>query len=128
MINRFALSFLCIIDRNEIYGVTGLYILLIIYPRVLWYNIYTALSTYLKIHSSRERRHFVTPSRAIQRQGFQLRQTGLAVTDETALRVVRASFHSYQTGRIRFPLRAEMHGRGHNTDSCFIAFITSKIC
>ena len=29
MINRFALSFLCIeLDRNEIYGVTGLYILL----------------------------------------------------------------------------------------------------
>ena len=31
-------------------------------------------------------------------------------------------------GRVRFPLRAEMHGRGHITDSCFIAFITSKIC
>ena len=24
-------------------------------------------------------------------------------------------------GRVRFPLRAEMHGRGHITDSCFIA-------
>ena len=31
-------------------------------------------------------------------------------------------------GRVRFPLQAEMHGRAHNTDSCFIAFITSKIC
>ena len=31
-------------------------------------------------------------------------------------------------GRVRFPLRAEMHGRAHITDSCFIAFITSKIC
>ena len=31
-------------------------------------------------------------------------------------------------GRVRFPLRAEMRGRGHITDSCFIAFITSKIC
>ena len=31
-------------------------------------------------------------------------------------------------GRVRFPLRAEMHRRGHITDSCFIAFITSKIC
>ena len=31
-------------------------------------------------------------------------------------------------GRVSFPLRAEMHGRGHITDSCFIAFITSKIC
>ena len=31
-------------------------------------------------------------------------------------------------GRVRFPQRAEMHGRGHITDSCFIAFITSKIC
>ena len=31
-------------------------------------------------------------------------------------------------GGVRFPLRAEMHGRGHITDSCFIAFITSKIC
>ena len=30
--------------------------------------------------------------------------------------------------RVRFPLRAEMHGRGHINDSCFIAFITSKIC
>ena len=30
-------------------------------------------------------------------------------------------------GRVRFPLRAEMHGRGHITDSCFIAFVTSKI-
>ena len=30
-------------------------------------------------------------------------------------------------GRVRFPLRAEMHGRAHITDSCFIAFITSKI-
>ena len=26
-------------------------------------------------------------------------------------------------GRVRFPLRAEMHGRAHITDSCFIAFI-----
>ena len=31
-------------------------------------------------------------------------------------------------GRVRFPLRAEMHWRAHITDSCFIAFITSKIC
>ena len=31
-------------------------------------------------------------------------------------------------GRVRFPLRAEMHGRAHITDSCFIAFRTSKIC
>ena len=31
-------------------------------------------------------------------------------------------------GRVCFPLRAEMHGRAHITDSCFIAFITSKIC
>ena len=31
-------------------------------------------------------------------------------------------------GRVRFPLRAEMHERVHITDSCFIAFITSKIC
>ena len=31
-------------------------------------------------------------------------------------------------GRVRFPLRAEMHGSGQITDSCFIAFITSKIC
>ena len=31
-------------------------------------------------------------------------------------------------GRVRFLLRAEMHGRAHITDSCFIAFITSKIC
>ena len=31
-------------------------------------------------------------------------------------------------GRVRFPLWAEMHGRAHITDSCFIAFITSKIC
>ena len=31
-------------------------------------------------------------------------------------------------GRVRFPLRAEMHGRAHISDSCFIAFITSKIC
>ena len=31
-------------------------------------------------------------------------------------------------GRVRFPLRAEMQGRGHITDSCFIVFITSKIC
>ena len=31
-------------------------------------------------------------------------------------------------GRVRFPLRAEMHGRGHISDSCFITFITSKIC
>ena len=31
-------------------------------------------------------------------------------------------------GRVRFPPRAEMHGRGHIRDSCFIAFITSKIC
>ena len=31
-------------------------------------------------------------------------------------------------GRVRFPLRAEMHGSAHITDSCFIAFITSKIC
>ena len=31
-------------------------------------------------------------------------------------------------GRVRFPLRAKMHGRAHFTDSCFIAFITSKIC
>ena len=30
-------------------------------------------------------------------------------------------------GRVCFPLRAEMHGRGHITDSCFIAFITSKM-
>ena len=30
-------------------------------------------------------------------------------------------------GRVRFPLRPEMHGRAH-TDSCFIAFITYKIC
>ena len=30
-------------------------------------------------------------------------------------------------GRVHFPLRAEMHGRAHITDSCFIAFITSKI-
>ena len=31
-------------------------------------------------------------------------------------------------GRVRFPLRAEMHGRAHITDYYFIAFITSKIC
>ena len=31
-------------------------------------------------------------------------------------------------GRVRLPLRAEMHGRGHIADSCFIAFITYKIC
>ena len=31
-------------------------------------------------------------------------------------------------GRVRFPLRAEMHGRSHITDSCFIACITSKVC
>ena len=31
-------------------------------------------------------------------------------------------------GRVRFPLRAKMHGRAHISDSCFIAFITSKIC
>ena len=31
-------------------------------------------------------------------------------------------------GRVRFPLWAKMHGRAHITDSCFIAFITSKIC
>ena len=31
-------------------------------------------------------------------------------------------------GRVRFPLWAEMHGRDHITDSCFIAFITSKLC
>ena len=31
-------------------------------------------------------------------------------------------------GRVRFPLRAKMHGRAHITDSCFIAFITYKIC
>ena len=31
-------------------------------------------------------------------------------------------------GRVRFPLRAEMHGMAHITDSCFIAIITSKIC
>ena len=32
-------------------------------------------------------------------------------------------------GRVRFPLRAKMHGRAHIiTDSCFIAFITFKIC
>ena len=29
-------------------------------------------------------------------------------------------------GRVCFPLRAEMHGKAHITDSCFIAFITSK--
>ena len=32
-------------------------------------------------------------------------------------------------GRVCFPLRAKMHGRAHIiTDSCFIAFITFKIC
>ena len=31
-------------------------------------------------------------------------------------------------GRVRFPLRAEMHGRAHITEYCAIAFITSKIC
>ena len=31
-------------------------------------------------------------------------------------------------GRVRFPLRAEMHRRAHITDSCFIECITSKIC
>ena len=40
--------------------------------------------------------HFVTTCRTIQRQGFQLRQTGLAVTEEAALRVVRASLHKRQ--------------------------------
>ena len=46
------------------------------------------------------------------------------------------SYHAYKYTtkmvdvylNVRFPLRAEMHGRGHITDSCFIAFITSKIC
>ena len=52
----------------------------------------------MKSHSSCQQRHFVTPGRAIQRQGFQLRQTGLAVTEEAALRVVRASLHYDQKG------------------------------
>ena len=39
----------------------------------------------MKSHSSCQRRHFVTPGRVIQRQGFQLRQTGVAVTEEAAL-------------------------------------------
>ena len=55
-------------------------------------------SKHLKIHSLCQRRHFVMPSRAIQRQGFRLRQTGLAVTEEAALRVVRASLHKGQQG------------------------------
>ena len=40
------------------------------------------------------------PGRAIQQQGFQLRQTGLAVTEEAALRVVRASLHKGQQQRL----------------------------
>ena len=28
----------------------------------------------------------------------------------------------------KLDIKAEMHGRAHITDSCFIAFITSKIC
>ena len=38
------------------------------------------------------------PSRAIQRQGFQLRQSGFAVAEESALRVVHASLHKGQQG------------------------------
>ena len=52
----------------------------------------------MKSHSLCQRRHSVTPGRAVQRLGFQLRQTGLAVTEEAALRVVRASLHKGQQG------------------------------
>ena len=31
-------------------------------------------------------------------------------------------------GRVRFPLRPEMHGRAYITHSCIIAFLTFKIC
>ena len=55
-------------------------------------------NTYMKRHSSCQRRHFATPGRAIHRQGFQLRQTCLAVTEEAALRVVYASLHKGQQG------------------------------
>ena len=43
-------------------------------------------------------RHSVTPGRAVQRLGFQLRQAGLAVTEDAAFRVVRASLHYGQQG------------------------------
>ena len=52
----------------------------------------------MKIRSSCKQWHFGPPSRAIQRQGFQLRQRGLAVTEEATLRVVRASLHKGQQG------------------------------
>ena len=58
------------------------------------------------------------------------------VTGATFTDPLTCSFHicdpssrnQSHVGRVCFPLWAEMHGRGHITDSCFIAFITSKIC
>ena len=52
---------------------------------------------------------------------------GILVDEEVTICDPSARNQSH-VGRVRFPLRAEMHGRGHITDSCFIAFITSKIC
>ena len=39
-----------------------------------------------------------------------------------------SSRNQSHVGRVRFPLRPEMHVRGHINHSCIIAFLTSKIC
>ena len=49
--------------------------------------------------------------------------------DETVVDICDPSARNQShVGIVRLPLRAEMHGRGHIADSCFIAFITYKIC
>ena len=60
--------------------------------------------------------HFRIPAKKITKINF----VGFHICDPSA----RNQSH---VGRVRFSLRAEMHG-GHITDSCFIAFITSKRC
>ena len=48
------------------------------------------------------------------------------VTRKDKNRIDPSGRNQSHVGRVRFPLRAEMHGRAHITDSCFIAFITSN--
>ena len=60
----------------------------------------------------------------------QITQTKLKILNSIIVYVIcdPSGRNQSHVGRVRFPLRAEMHGRAHITDSCFIAFIASKIC
>ena len=52
-----------------------------------------------------------------------------AVLDEKNKKICDPSSRNQShVGRVRFPLRPEMHVRGHINHSCIIAFLTSKIC